>query len=164
MLQDTAHVSLTSGPRTLWAARLAVATAAVFFISLAFPVVAGLSKNTASFPKWWGGMDVGIAFVLGILAIVLLALARGQVKENAEDSTYHVYRILIHGILAMLVVFFLLGDRVVWINCLTGFAWRAWLLLYCMPAWFTALRPSGTDERRDQEEGLKLDGSGRLER
>jgi len=32
------------------------------------------------------------------------------------------------------------GDRRVWINCLSGFAWRAWLLLYCLPAWFTALR------------------------
>jgi hypothetical protein len=44
---------------------------------------------------------------------------------------------LIHGIFAMLVVFFLFGDRIVWTNCLTGFAWRAWLLLYGLPAWFS---------------------------
>ena len=36
---------------------------------------------------------------------------------------------LLHGIFALVVVFFLAGDGVIWINCLTGFAWRAWLLL-----------------------------------
>ena len=44
----------------------------------------------------------------------------------------------------MVVVFFLFGDRIIWINCLTGFAWRAWLLLYTLPAWVTALRTSAT--------------------
>jgi hypothetical protein len=39
-----------------------------------------------------------------------------------------------------MVVFVLVGDRVVWVNCLTGFAWRAWLLSYSLPAWFTAFR------------------------
>jgi hypothetical protein len=38
-----------------------------------------------------------------------------------------------------MVVFVLFGDRIVWSNCLTGFAWRAWLLFYGLPAWFTAL-------------------------
>ena len=39
----------------------------------------------------------------------------------------------------MLVVFFLAGDRIIWSNCLTGFAWRAWLLMYTLPAWMTAV-------------------------
>lgn len=131
---------ITTGPRARWGRSLAVATAAVFFISTAFPVAAGLSKNTASFPKWWGKLDVALAFVLAILALVLMALVGEKVDKQAADASYRAYRVLTHGILAMLVVFFLSGDRISWINCLTGFAWRTWLLLYSLPAWFTALR------------------------
>lgn len=129
-----------SANRDLWGRRLAVVTAVVFFISTVFPVVAGLSKNTASFPKWWGKLDVGLAFVLAILALAIMAFAGGKADQQAADATYRAYRILIHGILAMVVVFFLFGDRITWIYCLTGIAWRAWLLLYSLPAWFTALR------------------------
>jgi len=111
----------------------------VFFVSSAFPVVAGLSKNTASFPKWWGTLDVGLAFVLAVLAFLVVAAAAGKVDRKITDVSYRTYRVLIHGIFVMIVVFFLFGDRIVWINCLSGFAWRAWLLLYCLPAWFTAL-------------------------
>jgi len=114
--------------------------AVLFVISSAFPAVAGFSKNTADFSKWWGRLDVGLSFVLAILAFAIMVLAEGKVNQQAVDATYRAYRILIHGIFVMLVVFFLAGDRIVWINCLTGFAWRAWLLAYCLPAWFTAFR------------------------
>lgn len=120
--------------------RLAVAAAIVFLISSAFPVVAGVSKNTEAFPQLWGVMDVGIAFVLVILAFAIMALTQGKVDKQTESKTYRAYRVLIHAILAMLVVFFIGGERIIWINCITGFAWRAWLLLYALPAWFTALR------------------------
>ena len=131
---------LASEALAIWGRPLAVATAVVFFISSAFPVAAGLTKNTASFPRWWGALDVGLAFVLALLAIVVLALAQGQVTRQAEDASYRAYRVLLHGIFAMLVVFFLFGERIIWVNCLTGFAWRAWLLLYSLPAWLTAFR------------------------
>jgi hypothetical protein len=123
-----------------WGSWLAVAAAAVFFLSSVFPVVAALSKNTAFFPRWWGMLDVGIAFLLAILAFLIMAFVGGNVSKRAEDASYRGYRILTHGILMMIVVFFLLGDRISWSNCLTGFAWRTWLLLYTLPAWFTALR------------------------
>jgi hypothetical protein len=129
---------LTTGPRSPWGRFLALSTAVVFCISTAFPVVAGLSKNTAAFPKWWGALDVGIAFFLAALVCAVMAFTAGKVDRHAEDATYRAYRVLTHGIFVMLVVFFLAGDRVVWTNCLTGFAWRAWLLLYSLPAWFTA--------------------------
>jgi len=116
----------------------------VFFVSLAFPVVAGLSRNTASFPKWWGRLDVGLAFVLATLTLGVVAVARGRVAKQAVDATYRAYRILNHGIFVMLIVFFLAGDRIVWANCLTGLAWRAWLLLYILPEWFTAIRVNAT--------------------
>jgi hypothetical protein len=84
-------------------------------------------------------MDVGIAFVLASPVIGIMSPARGRVGKGAEDASYRAYRVLIHGSFAMLMVFFLLGDRVVWANCLTGFAWWAWLLLYTLPGWLTAL-------------------------
>ena len=142
-LKQGANLSATpfaTGPLAVWSRPVAIAAAIVFFISSAFPVVAGLSKNTASFPKWWGTLDVGLAFVLAALAFLVMVVAAGKVDGKSTDVSYRTYRVLIHGIFVMMVVFFLFGDRIVWINCLSGFAWRAWLLLYCLPAWFTALR------------------------
>jgi hypothetical protein len=127
-------------PSERWGRPLAIGTAIVFGISSAFPVVAAFVRDTESWPKWWGVLDVIIAFQLGILALAVLGLAQGKVNKPAEEASYRAYRVLMHGILALLVVFLLVGDRIVWSNCLTGFAWRAWLLLYVLPAWFTALR------------------------
>lgn len=121
--------------------RLAIVAAIAFLVSSVFPVIAGLSHDTASFPRWWGILDVGLAFVLAVLALVILGVTQGKVTKSAEDLSYRCYRILTHGIFLMLVVFFLAGDRIVWSNCLTGFAWRAWLLLYTLPAWVTAAVP-----------------------
>jgi len=120
-----------------WGRRLAIVAAVMFVVSSVFPVVAGLSHNTASFPKWWGTLDVGLAFVLAVLALVILAVTQGKVNKQAEEVSYRAYRILTHAIFLMLVVFFLVGDRIVWSNCLTGLAWRTWLLLYALPAWLT---------------------------
>lgn len=123
-----------------WGRPLACLAAVVFLVSAVFPVAAGLSRDTASFPQWWGILDVGIAFLLAVVAIVVMILAGDRLNRQTEAASYRMYRILIHGILALVVVFFLAGDRIVWINCLTGFAWRTWLLLYSLPAWLTALR------------------------
>jgi hypothetical protein len=116
---------------------LAIATAIVFCISSAFPAVAGFVQDTESWPKWWGVLDVVIAFVLAMLVVAIIGLAQGKVSKRAEEASYRAYRVLMHGIFVMLVVFFLFGDRIVWGNCLTGFAWRSWLLFYGLPAWFT---------------------------
>lgn len=130
--------SLAAVPRARWGRPVALAAAVLFFISWVFPIGAGLSKNTAAFPKWWGALDVGLAFVLAILALVISALTQGKVDRQAEDAAYQAYRILIHSLLVICVIVMLLGDRIVWINCATGFAWRTWLLLYLLPAWFAA--------------------------
>lgn len=79
-----------------------------------------------------------MAFVLRLLVLVIPGSAQGRVTRQAEDTTYRAYRILILRVFAILEVF-LFGDRIVWSNCLTGLAWRAWLLLYALPAWFTAM-------------------------
>ena len=123
--------------------RLAIVAAVAFLVSSVFPVVAGLSHNTASFPKWWGTLDVSLAFVLAVLVFAVLVVAQGKVTKRVEDVSYRAYRILIHGIFAMMVVFVLFGSRIVWSNCLTGLAWRAWLLLYALPEWFAAMMTTG---------------------
>ena len=58
--------------RARWGRSLAVFVAVVFAVSSMFPVSAGLSRDTASFPKWWGILDVGIAFFLAALAMVIM--------------------------------------------------------------------------------------------
>jgi hypothetical protein len=119
---------------------LAIATAIVFCVSSIFPAVAAFVHDRESWPPWWGVLDVAVAFFQGMMALAVLAAANGRVTDPAREATYRVYRVLIHGIFAAMVVFVLDGDRIVWGNCLTGFAWRAWLLTYCLPAWFTLLR------------------------
>ena len=127
-----------------WSRPLAVATAVIFCLSTAFPVVAGLSKNTGVFPKWWGMADVVLAFVLAAMVLAMMAAARGKISKQADEATYRAYRVLIHGIFVMLVIFFLAGERITWINCLTGFGWRTWLLLNALPSWFTLVRASAS--------------------
>ena len=109
MAQGVSYGPLPWGSYTLqrWGRPLAVVAALVFFISSMFPLVAGLSKNADSIPKWWGLLDVGIAFVLAILAFAIVALASSKVTGRAEEVSYRAYRILIHGILVLIVVFFL---------------------------------------------------------
>jgi hypothetical protein len=109
--------------------------------SSVFPIAAGLSTLAATLPTWWGPLDVLVAFTLAATTITLSGLLGRSITKEAKDATYRAYRFLTHGILVLLVVFFLAGDRITWINCLTGFAWRAWLLLYTLPVWFTALEP-----------------------
>src|SRR5262245_13438537 len=129
----------TDGLVARWGHPLALASAVVFCISSAFPVVAGFVADTEAWPRWWGVLDVAIAFLLALLAFAVVGVARGEVSKRAEEASYRAYRVSIHGIFVLLLVFFLFGDRIVWGNCLTGFAWRAWLLLYALPAWFTVL-------------------------
>ena len=85
-----------------------------------------------------------MAFVLAAMVLAVMATAQGRINKQADDATYRTYRVLTHGILVMLVVFFLAGERITWINCLTGFGWRAWLLLYALPSWFILVRASAS--------------------
>jgi ABC-type uncharacterized transport system fused permease/ATPase subunit len=142
--QTNQQANLNLAPR--WARPCAIAAAIVFVISLGFPVTVSLAKNTASFPQWWGTLDVSLAFVLAILALVILALGQGRVTKDIEDASYRAYRLLIHGIFALMVVFLVFGDQIAWINGLPGLAWRAWLLLYVLPAWLAVLRPIRSDD------------------
>lgn len=121
----------------------ALAAAILFLLSWVFPIGAGLAKDTSAFPKWWGTVDVAVAFVLAIAAFGIQMLVRGRVDQRAEDTTYRIYRTLTHGIIAVAVLVMLAGDRITWASCATGFLWRTWLALYILPWWIAALRPDG---------------------
>jgi hypothetical protein len=127
--------ALEATGRPAWRRPLAIATLGAFLVSLVFPIVAGIITDTASVPRWWGIADVSLAFVLGLLATAVLGAAQHDVTPKVMKTAYRVYRVLIHGIIALLVIFFVLGDRITWIRCLTGFGWRAWLLAYALPSW-----------------------------
>jgi hypothetical protein len=117
----------------------AVVTAALFLVSSVFPIVAGLTPHTSRFPRWVGVADVSVAFVLAIMAMIVLTAGQERVTPAIEATTYRTYRVLLHGILGLCLVFFVAGDHIVWIQCLTGFAWRAWLLAYCLPSWIACI-------------------------
>ena len=121
---------------------LAIATAVVFCVSTVFPAVASLSRDADSLPRVVGVMDGILAFILVGMAMVLWARTQGRVTKDAESAAYRGYRVLMHVIIVLLVVFFLFGDRVAWNVGLVGIAWRSWLLLYTLPAWYAALRPA----------------------
>jgi len=119
---------------------LAIATAIAFAISMAFPVGACLVEDTAALPRVWGVLDVSVAAILAGLAITVATIAEPRVDAGARETAYRVYRVLLHGLLVGVVVFLTLGDRINWNSCLVGFVWRAWLLLYALPAWLVAVR------------------------
>jgi hypothetical protein len=126
----------SSSPRPAWGRTFAISTAILFLISSVFPIVAGLSQDTSSFPKLWGILDVAIALLLAIMAFVVYGLAHNKVNKQVEETTYRAYRVLIHVLFAFILIFFLFGDRITWINGLPGIEWRFWLLLYLLPEWF----------------------------
>jgi hypothetical protein len=126
--------------RVQWFRPLCIATAIVFLISAVFPIGAGLARDTSSFPHWWGTADVGTAFLLAAMALAVLAVGSSRVTKQDEESTYGAYRVLIHGIFVLMVAFVFLGDHIAWSQCLSGLAWRSWLLLYVLPAWIAADR------------------------
>jgi hypothetical protein len=126
--------------RARWSRALAITTAIVFLISAVFPVAAGLSKNTSTLPHWWGAADVTIAFLLGLLALAVFSVGRSRVNKPVEEITYRSYRVLIHGIFALLVIFAFFSQYIVWNQCLSGLAWRSWLLLFGLPEWIALYR------------------------
>src|ERR1700752_4908895 len=87
-------------------------------------------------PDMVGHSGCCLAFVLAAMVFTVMVAAHGKISRQADDATYRAYRILTHEIFVMLVVFFLAGERITWIDCLTGFGWRAWLLLYALLSWF----------------------------
>src|SRR5262249_26459540 len=83
---------------TLTGRPLALGAAVLFVVSSAFPVVAGLAEDTASFPRWWGVADVAIAFVLAMLAFVLAGLWDRRVDRSADELNLRSDHVHVPGI------------------------------------------------------------------
>ena len=139
-------MTATSSPRNsrmLSDRSLAIATAVMFCVSTVFPLTAAVYPNPQGLPRVIGVLDGIIAFALVILAMILYARTQGKVTKEDHEAAYRTQRLLIHAIPVVLVLFFLAGDRIAWNIGLVGVAWRAWLLLYTLPAWYAALRTTG---------------------
>jgi hypothetical protein len=121
-----------------WIRPIAFVAAILFLVYWVFPVGAGLAKDTSVFPKWWGPLDVGLAFVLAVVAFGIQIVVRGNVDQRAEYTTYRIYRTFTHGITLVGVLVMLAGGRITWQNCATGFLWHTWLGLYILPWWLAA--------------------------
>lgn len=112
----------------------------LFVLSWIFPIGAGLVKNPTSLPRWWGTVDVVLAFVIAISVLWTPKLAHGKVDKAVELPAYRIYRSSMHVLLAVAVLVMAAGDRIVWAQCATGFLWRSWLFLYIVPWWLAAVR------------------------
>ena len=126
--------------KNTWHRSISILTATAFLVSAVFPLGAGFSKDTSRLPGWWGAADVTTAFLLAVLALAVLGLGQSRITKPVEEETYRAYRVLIHGIFALLVIFVFFGSHIVWSQCLSGIAWRSWLLLYALPAWIALYR------------------------
>src|SRR5215468_546447 len=98
---------------------IALTAAILFVLSGAFPVGAGLARNPTTLPRWWGAVDVALAFVVAVAAIGIQVLSHGNVDTRAEQNTYRIYRSLIHALLVVGVLVILAGDRIKWAYCAT---------------------------------------------
>ena len=82
----------------------------------------------------------GVVFAVGALLGLVLGLRGGPVGEQ-RVARLGLWTWGLHaGFLGLLAVFLLVGDRVAWSILLPGLAWRAWLLVYVLPAWLAAWR------------------------
>ena len=104
----------------------------LYGVSLLFPLVASV-RPAGNAPLWVGVLDVGLALLLLLLHALIVPQVRGRVDTAVELRAYRLYRSLAALPLLLLLLFFLVGDRILWGVLLPGLAWRSWLLLYSLP-------------------------------
>ena len=119
---------------------LARAYVALFVLSTAFPVAASLMPADA-ISRAMGVSDVAVALVLlatGIYVVSLKPPASPETDRRAVAWYKHAGAVPI----ILLAIFFVAGSLVRWEILLVGLAWRAWLLMYTLPAALALLRPA----------------------
>jgi len=127
-------------PRVLRSAEspraLLVAGAGLFIVSSLFPVAASLLR-VDRLPTWVGVADVALAACLVVSGMVIVSKKPSAFAPLVVATAFRLYRALSGTFLVLLVVFFVLGDRLRWDILLPGLAWRAWVLVIVAPSWVT---------------------------
>jgi hypothetical protein len=111
---------------------LGQACLALFTISTAFPVAAGL-LGVGDKPRWLGLADVVVAAVTFATAALVASRGRAIAEDRHRVRAFRVTQGILSSIPILLVAFFALGERVDWTVLVIGLAWRGWLLVYTMP-------------------------------
>lgn len=111
----------------------------VFVISTAFPVLASIVP-AANLPKWVGWLDVSLAAILVGVAFLMGRGERISITGETALAIVRAYRLLPIVPVALLALFFSVGDRLNWSVLVIGFAWRFSLLAYLLPEGIVALR------------------------
>lgn len=116
----------------------------LFAVSSAFPILASfLYTDVDQPPPSW----VGIADVLtgaALFATTAWVVHRRQHAVTNADriEAFHLSQVVFAIVPALLIVFFVAGDRIRWPVLVIGMAWRGWLLLYALPYLVSATRGS----------------------
>lgn len=112
--------------------RLASSCIALFALSTAFPVVAGL-LGPGDKPRWLGITDVAIAAITFVVAASVVSRGRTVVTDRHRLAALRVGQRILGVIPVLIAAFLVLGSRLDWTVLAVGLAWRGWLLLYTLP-------------------------------
>ena len=113
----------------------------LFLVSTAFPVAASLLRED-DISRAMGVLDVTIALLLLVTGITIVS-TKTPASTEADRRAVRWYRHAGTVPIALLLAFFLAGSHVRWDILLIGLAWRAWLLMYTLPATLALLRSEG---------------------
>lgn len=113
--------------------------AVLFVVSTAFPIAASLISIGAR-PQWMGVADVIIAFTWVFVVFGIETLTHEKPNDEIRKKSLTVYRAISIVPLALIVIYFLAGERVDWEVLLVGLGWRSWLAIYAFPNWLEAWR------------------------
>jgi len=115
--------------------------AALLVVSTTFPVAASILAVPA--PRWLELLDAVVAFALVGVGIGIAARVPAGFRAGVIEASFGIYRSGATLFLVLLVVFFLVGDRIKWVILLPGLAWRAWLVAWVLPAGLALWRGEG---------------------
>lgn len=122
-----------------WGRCLVLLGAGQFLVSVALLLIASASRQRP--PFWLGIVDVTLVLALVGTAALLRKATGGKTGIHALQWGYHVATNLP---VILLLLLWVLRDRLLFNTLLPGLAWRVWLLLYTFPAALTAWSRAAT--------------------
>ena len=115
----------------------------LFAAAAAFPVTAGI-LNTDTPSRLLGISDVVVGVLLFVASATIASRRRSKVTADDQIRAFGVSQIVVAAIPTLLIVFFVVGDRIDWRVLVIGLAWRGWLLLYTLPYLMSATHSSSS--------------------